>query len=147
MRLGDEPGAPGRVLVDSSVWVDYYQPTGRPAVQAAVKQAVAQDRVGTMAMIAIEVLRGALTSESYEALHTDLAALHWLDVTRAVAWRGAKIGFGLDRAGKRVPTTDLVIAAAAIEHGYALWHNDAHFDVIAENSELVHRRFAAEPSA
>ncbi|MBI2071528.1 MAG: PIN domain-containing protein [Gemmatimonadetes bacterium] len=141
MSPNDEPGAPGRVLADSSLWVEYYQPTGRPALQAAVKEAVAQDRVGTMAMILIEVLRGALTSDSYEVLQTDLAALHWLDVTPAVARRGAKIGFSLDRAGKRVPATDLLIAATAIEHGYALWHNDGHFEVIAENSELVHRRF------
>lgn len=133
-----------RVLVDSSVWIEYYQPGGRAELQAAVQEALTRDRVGTMAMILVELLRGALTPESYEALQADLTALRWLEVTLAVALRGARIGFDLEREGKRVPATDLLIAASAIEHGYTLWHNDAHFEVIAGASPLVHRPFGRD---
>lgn len=129
------------VLVDSSLWVEYYQRGGRREVQAAVQEVVARDQVGTMAMILVEVLRGALTKASYETLEMDFMALHWLEATVGVARRGARIEFSLDRTGKRVPATDLLIAAVAIEHGYVLWHNDGHFDVIAAHSALAHRRF------
>lgn len=132
-----------RVLVDSALWVEYYQRAGRREVQAAVQEVVARDQVGTTAIILIEVLRGALTEASYQTLEMDLSALHWLEPTLGVARRGARIGFILDRAGKRVPATDLLIAGAAIEHDYTLWHNDGHFEVIAEHSELKHRRFSA----
>jgi len=137
-RSGDE-----RVLVDSSVWIQYYQPTGRPEHQAAVQGVLARDRVGTTAVVLVEVLRGALSLESYESLEADLTALHWLGVTSEVARRAAEIGFGLDRKGMRVPATDLVIAAAAIEHDYALWHDDGHFEVIARESALRQRRMSA----
>jgi predicted nucleic acid-binding protein len=57
---------------------------------------------------------------------------------------GAGIGFELERAGRRAPATDLLTAAAAIEHGYTLWHDDAHFEVIAAHSSLRQRRLGAE---
>jgi predicted nucleic acid-binding protein len=141
-RAAEDRSANEQVLVDSSVWIEYYQPTGRPELQAAVQGALARARVGTTAVVLVEVLRGALTRESLESLEADLSALHWLDVTPDVARRAAEIGFGLDRKGKRVPATDLVIAAAAIEYGYTLWHAGGHFEVIAEDSALRHRRMA-----
>lgn len=143
MIAPDASASADRVLVDSSLWVEYYQRGGRGEVRAGVQEVVALDQVGTMAVILIELLRGALTDASYGALEADLTTLHWLELTVDVARRGARIGFVLERAGKRVPSTDLLIAAAAIEHGYILWHNDSHFEVIAEHSALKHRRFAA----
>jgi hypothetical protein len=131
------------VLVDSSLWVEYYRPGGRRTIQRSLREAVARDRVGIMAMILIEVLRGALSRESYEALESDLTALHWLEVTSRVARRGAETGFQLERAGNRVPATDLLIAATAVEYGYTLWHDDGHFEVIAEHTSLDQRRFRA----
>lgn len=101
----------------------------------------AGDEVGTTAMILIDVLRGALTAESFEEIAIDFTALHWLDVTRNVARLAAGIGFDLERSGTRVPSTDLMSAGTAIEHGYTLWHDDAHFEVIAGCSPLAQRRF------
>jgi predicted nucleic acid-binding protein len=143
MIAPDASAGADRVLVDSSLWVEYYRRDGRGEVRAAVQEVVALDQVGTTAVILIEVLRGALTDASYEALEVDLTTLHWLEVTVDVARRGARIGFDLERAGKRVPSTDLLIAAAAIEHRYNLWHNNGHFEVVAAHSALKHRRFAA----
>ena len=131
-----------RVLADSSVWIDYYRPDGRTWVRDELCAALADDRVATSAMVLIEVLRGALTPRTYEELQSDFAALHWLDVPPAVAQGAARIGFELERAGARVPATDLMIAAAAISHRHTLWHDDAHFEVIAEHSALAQRRFA-----
>jgi predicted nucleic acid-binding protein len=129
------------VLIDSSLWIEYYQQGGRGEVKVAVHEVAARDQIGTTAVILVEVLGGALTEASYKALETDLTNLHWLEATVGVASRGARIGFTLERVGKRVPATDLLIAAVAIEHGYVLWHDDSHFEVIAEHSALRHRRF------
>jgi predicted nucleic acid-binding protein len=136
-----------RVLADSSLWIDYYRPGGRPDARVALQEALAEDLVATMAMILIEVLRGAPTRESFQDLEADLGALHWLDVTPAVALRAAGIGFDLERAGTRVPSTDLMIAATAIEHGCVVWHDDGHFEVIAAHSALAQRRFGGSSTA
>ena len=125
-----------RVLVDSSLWIEYYHPQGRPEHQAALQEALGLGRVATTAIILIEVLRGALTRESYQSLEVDFTALHWLDATPEVAHRGAEMGFELERRGRRVPATDLMVAAAALEYDCTLWHNDGHFESIAESTAL-----------
>ncbi|WP_233493198.1 MULTISPECIES: hypothetical protein [unclassified Meiothermus] len=48
-----------------------------------------------------------------------------------------KLAFTPARSGQRVPTVDLLIAAAALVHGCELWHfGDAHFATIAGHSPL-----------
>jgi hypothetical protein len=130
-----------RILIDSSLWIEYYRPTGRMSVQKGIQDILRRDAVATMAMVVIEVLRGALTQEGYREIESDLTALHWLEVSVDVARRAARIGFDLERAGQRVPATDLLIAATAIEHAHTLWHDDRHFEVIARHSELAQQAF------
>jgi predicted nucleic acid-binding protein len=132
---------PSRILVDSSLWIEYYKPTGRPPRREAVRTALAQDLIATTAMIVVEVLQGASTSEEYSDLGEDFAGYHWLDVTRETAERAARMGFDLRRRGQSVPSTDLLIAAAALEHGCQLWHLDEHFERIAKVAPLRQKRW------
>ena len=129
-----------RILIDSSLWIEYYRPDGRPQRRSAVREAVIQDIVTTTAMVAIEVLQGATTPDAFEALRDDFCALHWLDVTRRMAERAARIGFDLHRRGQAVPATNLMIAAAALEHECQLWHLDEHFERIARVAPLKQKR-------
>ncbi len=130
-----------RILVDSSLWIEYYRPDGRPQRRSAVREAVVRDIVTTTAMVAIEVLQGAATPDAFEALRDDFGALHWLDVTRRMAERAARMGFDLYRRGQAVPSTDLMIAAVALEHECELWHLDEHFERIAKVAPLHQKRF------
>ncbi len=132
-----------RILVDSSLWIEYYRPDGRPQRRSAVRDAVAQDIVATTAMVAIEVLQGAMAPDAFEALRADFGALHWLDVTRPMAERAARLGFDLHRRGPVVPFTDLMIAVAALEHECQLWHLDEHFERIARVAPLKPKRLQA----
>ena len=99
-----------------------------------------RDIVATTAMIVVEVLQGAATSEKYHDLREDFAGYHWLDVTRDAAERAARMGIDLHRRGRAVPSTDLMIAAVALEHGYQLWHLDEHFERIAKVTPLKQKR-------
>jgi len=130
---------PSRILVDSSLWIEYYKPSGRPRRREAVREALMRDIVGTTAIIVVEVLQGAATSEEYQDLREDFAGYHWLDVTRDTAERAARVGFDLHRRGQAVPPTDLIIAAVALEHAYRLWHLDEHFARIAKVAPLKQR--------
>jgi len=134
------PAAP-RILVDSSLWIEYYRPDGRRHRREVVQDALAQDRVATSAIILIEVLQGATTLEAYDALREDFAALHWLDLTRATAEQAARVGCDLRRRGETVPATDLMIAAIALDHECQLWHLDDHFERIARVVPLQQRKF------
>ena len=76
------------------------------------------------------------TSDEYLSLEAELDALRMLRDDRAVA--DAAAGAMRELAARsdgyhRVPATDVLIAAAAAEHGgLAVLHRDAHFDRLAE---------------
>jgi predicted nucleic acid-binding protein len=142
------PGAPddrsaegSRILVDSSVWIDFYRPGCPEALRGAVLGALSRDRVWTLPLIAAEVVQGAPDEEHLDALAGDFAALHPLGCGVDVGTSAARIGYALRRAGRRVPATDLLIAAAAVAGECELWHRDHHFETIATVTPLKQRTF------
>lgn len=138
------PGSPrgGAVLVDSSVWIDFYTPGCSDALREAVVEALSGDRVRTLALIAAEVVQGAPDEEELEALIRDFDALHPLRCEMEVGAAAARIGYALRRRGTPVPATDLLIAAAAVSGECELWHRDPHFRTIATVAPLQQRTFA-----
>lgn len=125
------------VLIDSSVWIDYYRPRGPKALQDRVREALTRDVVVTTGIIVVEVLQGARTEEAYSTLWDDFSGLRWLEPSPEAVETAARLGFELQLRGTPVPATDLMIASVAMEHGCRLWHRDAHFTRIAGRSPLV----------
>lgn len=124
------------LLIDSSVWIDYYRPRGPRVLQERVREALREDTVATTGIIVVEVLQGAKTEEAYSTLREDFAGLRWLEPSPSAIERAARLGFELQQSGTRVPATDLLIASVAMEHGCRLWHRDAHFNRIAAHTSL-----------
>jgi len=121
-----------RVLVDSSVWIDFYRPSPSDELRTAVAQALIRESVFTMPLIVAEVVQGAPDEESLEAVVEDFSALHQVELGMAVGATAARIGFALRRRGQPAPAGDLLIAAAALCADCRLWHRDAHFEAISE---------------
>jgi predicted nucleic acid-binding protein len=131
---------PHRLLIDSSVWIEYYRLGGPEPLRRAVRQALTEDAVVTTGLIVAEVVQGAKTEAAYSLLWDDMTALPWLEINPAVVQQAARWGFSLQRQGTAVPATDLLIAAVAVEHSCRLWHLDAHFERIASLAPLVAER-------
>jgi predicted nucleic acid-binding protein len=118
------------------VWIEYYRPRGPKALQDRVREALAKDVVVTTGIIVIEVLQGARTEEAYGILWDDFSGLRWLEPSLQAIEEAARLGFELQRYGTPVPATDLLIASVVLQHGYRLWHRDAHFARIAARTPL-----------
>lgn len=131
---------PGRILVDSSVWIEYYRRRGPKDVRAAVAQALHEEMVVTTGLVVVDIVQGASTEAGFSTLWDDMTALPWLDAGPTVVEHAARWGFALQRQGRAVPPTDLLIAAVAVEHSCRLWHFDEHFDRIAAVAPLVAER-------
>ena len=142
-RAESTPGArtsPPRVLIDSSVWIDYYRPGPAAALRSAVIDGLTQDAVFTMPLIVAEVVQGAPDEETLETLLDDFHALRQIEVGFEVGKRAARIGYAMRRLGNPTPTADLLIAAAALAADSELWHRDVHFTQIARVAPLRERR-------
>ncbi|MGC9075621.1 MAG: PIN domain-containing protein [Candidatus Bipolaricaulaceae bacterium] len=122
-----------KVLVDTSAWIEFYHPQGAAEVKRAVAEALEVHEVSVVAPVIVELLSGTKTKGDYQTLRDDLRALFCLPLGWEEAVAGAELGRKLSRAGWRVPTVDLLIAAAAKCHGHEIWHfGDKHFGAIAE---------------
>lgn len=98
-----------------------------------------------VAPVVVEMLSGAKTAPAYEILVKDHQPLTFLPFDGEVATEAARLGWELARAGRRVPTIDLLIASAAKTHGYEVWHfGDGHFAALASFGGPPHRNLTAQ---
>lgn len=116
------------ILVDSNVFIDLMRFRGDPAPWL-YRWAGPRD-LAICGTVRVEVLRGV----KYPKAHQGLKA--FMDVmvnipTSAKLWDdAAALAWKLDRRGKVIPGTDVVIATCAMSIGAALLTSDAHFSGI-----------------
>jgi len=124
-------------LVDSSVWVSVLRPRPVEPLRQRVDELLQQDAVATTGMIRLELLSGARTLGEFERLAFVTQMVHQFPASESVWLRAAELAFGLRRQGVTLPNADILIAAVAIENNATLVHADAHFERIAQHSELT----------
>jgi predicted nucleic acid-binding protein len=124
------------ILVDSSIWIDYYRPQGSTRLKSRLQTELERGTVATIGLIAVEVLQGAPSEQVWDTLHEDFLGLHWLETTQALWLEAARLGARLRRQGLSLPATDVVIAATALQHRCSLWHRDEDFTRIARHVSL-----------
>jgi predicted nucleic acid-binding protein len=128
-------------LVDTSAWIEFFKPKGDPRVKQALQVALEEGVVVTVAPVLIELLMGLNPARSLDAQAIDrLRALEAVALGWDVCARAGTLGRALARRGQRVPTVDLMIAAAAASGGHDVWHvGDRHFIAIERAGGPRHR--------
>jgi predicted nucleic acid-binding protein len=124
------------VLIDSSVWIDYYQPGISENLKSAVRELIEADEAAINGIIAVEVLQGTANDTGYQKVLRDMTNLKELVLDWNVFKRAAQLGFDLRRQGISIPTIDTLIAATALDNKVPLWHQDNHYELIAEKTGL-----------
>jgi predicted nucleic acid-binding protein len=127
------------IVLDTSVLIEYYRPSGDSGIRAAVAEAIGNDDIAVNGIIQVELLAFAAGEEDRRILVSDFEAFHMLELGREQFDLACDLGFTLRRGGVTVPAIDLVIAASAITARAELAHADNHFDRIAEVSDLEAR--------
>jgi len=121
------------VIVDTSVWVDFFRGTDTPQVGRLERLLAESEDVCICGVILAEVLQGIRADSDYARTVSRFNAFLFLEMNRGTFVRAAQIYRGLRRRGITVSKpVDCMIAAVAIEHNVALLHNDRDFDPIEE---------------
>lgn len=128
------------ILVDTSVWIEYFRATGSAAA-CEVRRLLSDepDQVVTCEPVAMEILAGASNDDAYRKLERLVNGLPSLTVETATDFRSAA---DIYRAARRTGQTirsinDCLIAAVALRHRAQVAHRDADFDVIAGITGLM----------
>lgn len=130
------------ILVDSSVWVCYYRADGDAKIKQIVIDAIDKDLVAINGIIIVEILSGISRKKEFEKVRGDFMGFHILPVQDEIFLKAAVMGSKLRRKGVTVPSTDLIIAASAINSKSILYHIDNHFDMISEHIDLKVRNLS-----
>ena len=125
------------ILVDSSVWIDYFRGTTTPETDR-LDALLGVEPLLTGDLILTEVLQGFRAEQDYR--HAK-ALLESFDVVPlavpAICLKAAENYRVLRAKGVTVrKTIDTIIAACCIENGYSLLHRDRDFDVFARHLGL-----------
>ncbi len=125
------------ILVDSSVWIDYFRGTSIPEAEA-LDALLGTEPIATGDLILTEVLQGFVSDRDFNQAKKLLTSLVIVDLAgQAIAIQAAK-NFRLLRAhGITVrKTIDTVIATRCIESRLALLYSDRDFDPFVEHLGL-----------
>lgn len=125
------------VLVDTSVWIDFFSANPYPHVEALEKLIFERDDICVCGIILSEVLQGIRKDSEFNRTRNLFASLVFLPMGYSIFIRSAEIYRNLRRKGITIrKPVDCMIASVAIEHEIPLLHNDKDFVPIEENFGL-----------
>lgn len=125
------------ILVDTSVWIDYFK--DRPTVQTHfLSKSVQQNEdVAFSGIVLTEVLQGISDEKTYKSVKNVFQSLLFLPMSFDAYVLAATIYRDARSRGETIRnTTDCLIAACAITHKASLLQNDKDYLVISKVSTL-----------
>ncbi len=122
-------------FIDSSVWIEYLRPKGSAKIKEKVRELLELGVVVVCGIVLVEILRGAKNKIDFDQLYDTFFSLPQIPINEEVLKRASKWAFEMDRKGKVVSTTDLIIASAAYKKARLL-HIDRDFKMIGEFFDL-----------
>ncbi len=125
------------ILVDSSVWIDYFRGTVTPQTEK-LDSLLGRQPLAIGDLILTEVLQGFDDERDFNGVRKLLTSLMVVELGgQEIAVQAAKNFRALRRLGVTVrKTIDAVIATRCIEDGYDLLHADRDFGPFAKHLGL-----------
>ena len=125
------------ILVDTSVWIDFFAGRDRPHVAKLERLILADEDLALCGIIVTEILQGIADDAAYRRIRRRLGPLIMLPMPDTVFVEAANIYRKLRKKGITIrKSNDCIIAATALEHRCALLHNDRDFLPISEHLRL-----------
>lgn len=125
------------ILVDSSVWIDYFRGTATPQVER-LDALLGTEPLAIGDLILAEVLQGFVSERDFNEARKVLDAFTLVELggkdIAVQAARNFRLLRGLGITVRK--TIDTLIATRCIESGYTLLHSDRDFDAFVEHLGL-----------
>jgi hypothetical protein len=125
------------VLIDTSVWIDFFRHSTATVQVVKLKNALNHQKVAICDVILMEILQGIRDESKYQLTRDYLLALTCLPIRQSTYITAAQIYRQLRSQGFTIrKSIDCLIAAVALEHECVLLHSDRDFDPIAQHFPL-----------
>jgi predicted nucleic acid-binding protein len=128
MRKGGNEMDLGIVMVDTSVWIEYFR-SGEGEVSEMIDSLIAEDRAAICGVVEMELLHGVKKTERGE-LEELFSALNYLELSRQDFRMAGELLNAIRSSGSLIPATDALIGSACMKEGIPLLTADKHFEKI-----------------
>ncbi len=126
-----------KVLVDTSVWIDFFRGTTSNKVAKLEELIVQKEDICCCGFILTEVLQGIRDEKAFADTKRLFDGLLYLDDDRSTFELGAGIYRELRRKGATIRSPiDCLIAATVVQHGVNLLENDRDYQYIDQHYPL-----------
>ena len=125
------------ILVDSSVWIDFFRGTATPEVEK-LDSLLGSARLALGDLILAEVLQGVRDEREFNTVRKALEDFTLVELAgKRIAIQAARNFRTLRGLGVTVrKTIETIIATRCIESGFSLLHSDRDFDAFATHLGL-----------
>ena len=124
------------VLVDTSIWIDFFQHPSSPCAAGLEDLIREHNRAALCGIVLQEVLQGIRDNKSHAATKERLTKLPYLDMSKEIHLAAASLYRSMRARGMTMPSADASIAALAIHYRIPLYTKDEHFNRIAKFTGL-----------
>lgn len=122
------------ILIDTSVWIEFFRKNGDPQAKSRVASLLNGDVAAYTCPVMMELIVGARAPAELDLISETLGLCQKI-VFQLEFWeRAAHIERSLRQCGVTVPRDDVLVATVASEHRLVLLCRDVHFDLIGLKS-------------
>ena len=130
-----------RFIVDSSVWIDFFNKKGSKNIEKVIELMYAstlENSIIILPVILQEILQGIRDDKQYELVSVIIHGFKFIDFDPyKYAVKAADLFRALQKKGITIrKANDCLIAAFCIDLNILLIHNDRDFDNIAKHTSL-----------
>ena len=133
--IGRGLGMKDRVLVDTSVWIDFFR-NKETSLRNQVIQILRARNAYYTGIIALELYRGSRTKKEISILDDLFFSIEKIMEREETHKEAGLMGFELAKKGITIGTVDLLIAQLCLENDLTLFTLDQHFKIIASHYPL-----------
>jgi predicted nucleic acid-binding protein len=126
----------GRVLIDTSVWIAYFQTNAPAGVLEKVDELLSDGDIQVPKIVLAELIQGAHSEKDLEVIRAFVEAFTIISESAGTWLEAGRLSFALKKKGKTINLADCYIAILAKEHKCSVLTLDKHFKEIQKETGL-----------
>lgn len=116
------------ILADTSVWIEFFRPVSETG--SRLESLITANMVWSCGIVMFELLQGVRSSDEKKAVLNALSGLSYIEMNEKLWQSAAALSSTLKKTGLNLPSSDIFIAAIAIEYDLSIFTLDRHFEQI-----------------
>jgi predicted nucleic acid-binding protein len=126
----------GRVLIDTSIWIAYFQSHAPVGVLGKVDELLSDGDIHVPKIVLAELIQGAHSEKDVAVIREFVEAFTIISESADTWLEAGRLSFRLKKKGKTINLSDCYIAILAKEHKCAVLTLDKHFKEIQKETDV-----------